>query len=295
MKLVAIFLLWSTPTFASSQRLAVVIGNNQGNGVITLQFAESDAAKVAAAFTSVAGVAPHHLQLLQGKQVADIEAALAEVKRTVQAYAARDIGVTLLFYFSGHSSGEALEIGSEAFPFATLKKMLRDTGADTRVVIIDSCQSGGLITAKGSSVTGGFRIQLADDLSSRGEAILTSSSASEAALESRSVGGSIFTHHFLSGLRGAADKTGAGRVTLAEAYSYAFDHTVAATTNIVAGAQHPSYDYALSGKGDFVLSMPGEARALLRLPAGFSRFIITDKNDHVFAELTGSEGGERWC
>lgn len=53
---------------------------------------------------------------------------------------------------------------------------------------------------------------------------------------------STFTPHLVSGLRGAADTSGDGRVTLAEACGYTFDHTLfcAASSGV---RQHPGYDY----------------------------------------------------
>jgi uncharacterized caspase-like protein len=55
-----------------------------------------------------------------------------------------------------------------------------------------------------------------------GEVVITSSSADELSQESDEVGGSYFTHYLLSGLRGAADTSGDGEVTLDEAYRYVY-------------------------------------------------------------------------
>jgi len=44
------------------------------------------------------------------------------------------------------------------------------------------------------------------------------------------------------GLRGAADASGDGRVTLGESYQFAFQETLAQTTTTQGGAQHPAYD-----------------------------------------------------
>ena len=63
-----------------------------------------------------------------------------------------------------------------------------------------------------------------DDLASTGEALLTSSAADENALESKEIRGSFFSHHLVSGLRGAADSSGDGQVTLAEASSKAIEN-----------------------------------------------------------------------
>ena len=42
----------------------------------------------------------------------------------------------------------------------------------------------------------------------------------------RVLGGSLFTHHLLSAMRGASDSDGDGQVTLFEAYSYAYERTL---------------------------------------------------------------------
>ena len=78
--------------------------------------------------------------------------------------------------------------------------------------------------------------------------------AEEAAQESDKIGASFFTHYLISGLRGAADTAGNGLVTLNEAYSYAFQETLASTEKTQYGPQHPAYDINLSGSGDLVLT-----------------------------------------
>ena len=84
--------------------------------------------------------------------------------------------------------------------------------------------------------------------------ILTSSASDEDSQESDLIGGSYFSHHLASGLLGGADSSGDGRVTLFEAYAYAYDRTVADTAESAAGAQHPTFSYDLAGNGDLVLT-----------------------------------------
>ena len=84
--------------------------------------------------------------------------------------------------------------------------------------------------------------------------ILTSSTSDEDSQESDAIGGSYFSHHLASGLLGGADRSGDGRVTLFEAYAYAYDRTVADTAESAAGAQHPTFSYDLAGNGDLVLT-----------------------------------------
>src|SRR5262249_19027481 len=72
----------------------------------------------------------------------------------------------------------------------------------------------------------------------------------EDAHESEALQGSFFTHHFVAGLRGAADKSGDGVVTLSEAFNYAQTLTVRDTAMAAVVPQHPSFEMHLRGRGD---------------------------------------------
>src|SRR5262249_50237033 len=104
--------------------------------------------------------------------------------------------------------------------------------------------------------------------------------------ESSEIRGSFFTHHLVSGLRGAADTSGDGRVTLSEAYDYAFGKTVTSSAATGATPQHPSYDYRLSGRGELVLTEIGTRTAASELPAGFERaLVVALQRDQIIAEV----------
>ncbi|HKA42697.1 MAG TPA: caspase family protein [Burkholderiales bacterium] len=282
------------PAAADTRRLAVVVGNNAGLGEQPpLRYAETDAAKLAQVLRELGGFAPADVALLRGVAPAAVEAALAQVQQQAADWHRHSPAnrVLLIFYFSGHSDGQSLELGHQALPFAELRARLAATGADVRVTIIDSCKSGALLAVKGGTPGPAFQIRLTEDLASSGEALLTSSAADEIALESREIGGSFFTHHLVSGLRGAADSSGDGRVTLSEAYHYAFTHTVSTTSGIVLGAQHPTYGYRLSGRGDLVLSELSTHEATLELPQGFDRVLVVQRGrDEALAELASAPG-----
>jgi hypothetical protein len=264
---------------AETRRVAVVVGNNAGSGVRpALRFAESDAAKLAGVLEELGGFAPADVLLLQGGSLAGVGDALATVRRKLAAARQAGPGKTvLLFYFSGHSDGEALELGSDRFAFSELRRVLGETGADVRVAIIDSCQSGALLAQKSGRPGPSFEIRLHDDVASTGEAFLTSSAAHETALESAEIRGSFFSHHLISGLRGAADVSGDGRVTLSEAYHYAFDHTLTTTTNTIYGPQHPAYDFRLSGQGEVVLTELLPRSSTLIVPDGYQRILVEER------------------
>jgi len=274
---------------ANTRRIAVVVGNNTGNaGKTPLHFAETDATRLARVFGELGGVAPADLFVLRGRTLGVLRDTFAFVTQQITKSRSNPANrVVVLFYFSGHSDGEALELGRERLTFSELRRSLAALGADVRVALIDSCRSGGLLEAKGGALGPAFQIRMTDELASSGEALLTSSASNEIALESREITGSVFTHHLISGLRGAADASGDGLVTLTEAYQYAYAHTIKSTGETFIGTQHPAYDYRLSGQGELVLSDLGKRTASLELPRGFERIIVIDgARDQVVAEVT---------
>ncbi len=287
-RLALVLALGSSAASAETRRIAIVVGNNAGAGNLPpLRYAESDAGKMARVLVELGDVSPDDLMLLQGRPMAELERAIADARERVASLErSPDVRTVLLFYFSGHSDGESIELGREKLPYARLKALLQGTGADVRVAIVDACKSGSALREKGGRPAQPFTIKLTDQLNASGEAFITSSAADEAALESAEVMGSFFTHNLISGLRGAADASGDRLVTLAEAYRYAYDRTVSATALMPVGAQHPSYDYRLSGQGELVLAMLQKPSAALVLPDGAERSLVSDlQRDQVLVEL----------
>jgi len=280
---------------AETRRIAVVVGSNRGNAThAALRFAEQDASRFASVLTELGGLASPDVLLLRGPTPAEVRTALDEATRRTASWHAQQHGqVVLMFYFSGHSDGTMLELGQHGLPFAEVRRRVNASGADVRLVVLDSCRSGALLALKGGTLGQSFDIRITDDLASTGEAMIASSAADEAAIESAEIGASFFSHHFISGLRGAADLSGDGIVTLAEAYQYAFVRTLSSTSETTVGPQHPAYDYRLAGRGDLVLTQLQKPSAVLELPSGFDRILLASApREQVLAEL-GPRSGHR--
>jgi hypothetical protein len=85
-------------------------------------------------------------------------------------------------------------------------------------------------------------------------------------------------------------------VVLDEAYRYAYEGTLRATSRTLAGTQHPSFRYDLRGEGDLVLTRPMDhsaERARVSFPSDVSVLLMRDHVEgSVVAEL-GSGVGER--
>lgn len=238
------------------RRYAIVVGNNLGEpGEVRLKYAESDARRVADVLRKLGNVPNAHISRLYGatsSQLLDtLEAVERRIKRDKQANPEHE--TLLLVYYSGHAGERAVHMGGTTLSFPKLKARLDASSADMRVIMIDACHSGELTRVKGAKPTKPFALEVVERSASKGTAIITSSTAGEDAQESDRLRGSFFTHHLLAGLLGAADQTRDGRVTLSEAYEYAYTETLRATSRL-RNIQHPTYAFQIRGRKDVVLT-----------------------------------------
>lgn len=272
------------------RRFALVAGSNDGGaGRVRLRYAATDAQAMARVLQELGGVRGEDLVLLVDPDLPAFTAALARLRDTVQAAGPAGERREIVFYYSGHSDERGLILGSDVYPYDELRAALALARADVRVAILDSCSSGSLTRAKGGSRRPAFLFDATQDMS--GHAFLTSSSAAEAAQESDRIGASFFTHYLVSGLRGAADATGDGLVTLNEAYAYAFQETLASTENTQYGPQHPAYDISLTGSGDLVLTDLRAASAVLVVAEEVAgRLYVRDARGALVVELAKTAG-----
>jgi hypothetical protein len=280
------------------RRFAVIVGNNRGGGdTRPLLFAREDARKVHEILTRIGGVRADDATLLLDLTAQDLLDAIAGVDAKARAAAAHGETSALLVYFSGHAKDGALRLGDTRLPLDALKARIAATPAAVRIGIFDSCRSGVLTRSKGARKAPAFDIDIESQSprDAKGLVILTSSASDEDSQESDLIGGSYFSHHLTSGLLGGADRSGDGRVTLFEAYAYAYDRTVADTAESAGGAQHPTFSYDLAGNGDLVLTDVGSRREGLIFPrqAPGGVYFLVDSKGFVAAEVVKAADGER--
>jgi len=226
-----------------------------------LSYAEADAERIATVLVELGGFDEELVTVLYRPSQEDLRRALAEHAKVADTFD-EDL---FLFYYSGHADGAGLRLGDDRYFFETLKHDLRVIGSDVRLGILDSCRSGTITRLKGAQITeplfglGGTAIE--------GEAWLTASAPDELAQESERLRGGFFTHYLLSGMRGAAD-TGDLVIDLQELYQYTSERVVEITGRTGAGAQHPHFDYQLSGAGEIGLTDVRNATAALVLREG---------------------------
>jgi hypothetical protein len=272
------------------RRFALVIGANDGGpDRVKLRYAATDAHAVARVLRELGGVAPADLEVLLDPAGPALDAGFAAMQRRLAAARQARVRVELLVYYSGHSDEEGLLLGGARYPYARLREQIRALPADVHIAILDSCASGAFTRTKGGTRQPAFLVDSANQV--RGHAFLASSSADEAAQESDRIGASFFTHYLISGLRGGADRNRDGRVTLNEAYQFAFEETVSRTATTQHGTQHPAYDMHLAGTGDVVMTDLRATHAALVLAAELDgRVMIRNAEGRLVVELQKSRG-----
>jgi hypothetical protein len=221
------------------------------------------------------GFAADRVELLRDPSTADVRVALRRLAAT-----ARDGSEdTLVFvYYSGHADDKHLHLRGEPLSHRELQDTLRALPATIKLGVVDACKSGA-VTRKGGGQISEFAVDVVNPKVS-GMVLLTSSGADELSQESRALAGSVFTHHLVSGLRGAADENGDRQVTVTEAYHYAYTRTRAATA-IGGVPQRPAFRYELSGQSEVVLTQLKVAQdAALVVPRGTpKRYVVLDQHE----------------
>ncbi len=278
---------------ARTERLALIVANHQGGTELPeLRYAGRDGQRLADVLVDLGGFERADILSVIDGEGGDVMGALDEVERRVAQAKRGGDEVVFLFYYSGHAQNGVLRLGQTQLEMQWIKRRLEESSADVRIAFVDSCGAGAMTREKGGTLAPPFVVQVDQGLSARGQVIITSSSASEVSQESDDIQGSFFTHYLATGLRGDADRNTDGKVTLDEAYAYAYGRTVAATSVTRSGAQHPTYSYDLRGAGDVTLSEPGGADVVIDFPAeSEGRYFVVDLDRQLFVAEVDKNAG----
>jgi hypothetical protein len=279
---------------AEENRYAILIGSNAGDaGEVLLRYAESDAERVGETLRTLGGFSSGNVTILRGRSPSEVKRVLSETNERIR----KAQGDTLLFiFYSGHADAESLHLAGAHLPLGELKALVATSPSAARVLVVDACRSGALTRVKGGRPAPSFDVRVEPPAGATGLAILTSSAAGEDSQESDQLSASFFTHYLVSALMGAADRDQDGRVTLSEAFGYSSDRTLAATVSTLAGPQHPTYRVDLGGRGDLVLTRPGESSrdvGVLVFASAGSYLVHRGANGAVVAELATEAAGAR--
>ncbi len=299
--LIAIFFIGSTlyagdklqePDRNIIKRYAVVMGaNDGGKDRVRLRYAVADAKAMSQVLQDLGGVVEEDNLLLLDPDVKTFYTETGKLLSRIERARSEYSRIEVIFYYSGHSDEASILLGDEKISYEDFRQTINSIPADVHIAILDSCLSGAFARLKGGKRKKPFLVDEAYDM--KGYAFMTSSSATEASQESDLLEGSFFTHYLISGIRGAADLTQDGRVTLSEAYQFTFNETLAETTKTMSGPQHPYYNIEMSGTGDVVITDIRQGAAILVLEPEISgRIFIHDRKNSLVVELT-KPGGRR--
>jgi caspase domain-containing protein len=288
MRSAAIALALALPAFVSAAapgRYAVVAGNNVGApGRAKLWYAEDDAERFHKALHELGDFPEEHVTVVKSGTAGAFRDAIARMNKVMAEAMKGGDKPLFVVYFSGHAGAGGLEFASERISYDEIRSIVGNSAAQSKIVIVDACEAGALTQVKGARAETQVTFALpSDDV--HGTAFIASTAVGEAAQESAQLGGSFFTHHLEVALRGAGDADGDGQVTLSEAFRYTAARTVSGTSATVAGPQHPTYDFRMSGRGDVVLSDLRRAEAHLKIPADPGSLYILKGPKNLLAEV----------
>lgn len=282
-------ILLAVPALADGRRLALVVGENRGlANEEQLRFAERDARRVRDALLDVGGFAASDVVLLEGADAPALREALGRLKAQLdQAPAER-----VLLYVSSHAAEGVLHLQGTELPLRELVDFLKATPVKIGLLVVDACQSGAVTKLKGLKPTGAAVPPRLEATGVEGRVLISASGADEYAQESDALQGSYFTHYLVTGLRGAADTSRDGQVTLDEVYAWAWARTIEATFSSRGGVQRPAFSVDLRGAGQLVLSEPARSasRLTLSVPRPGRWLVVADGSGQVFADVEKGEG-----
>jgi hypothetical protein len=241
-----------TNAWSAAPTYLIAIGNNAGTSdEVELLYAQRDARQITRVFQELGEVSGKTSMLLVGEDAPTVRSALLDLNARIRA--SGETKAKLFVFYSGHADSDSLHLGNTRLRLNELRAIVKGSSALVRLLIIDACRSGAVTRVKGVKAAPLFKLTYDTGQSAQGFAILTSSSAGENSQESDRLRASFFSHHLVSGLRGAADKNLDGQVTIDEAYQYTYAQTLKSSGRSLE-LQHPTFEYGLKGKGGVVLT-----------------------------------------
>lgn len=265
-----------------------ISANNGGENRAVLRYAESDAKSFANVLKEMGGVQAQNVLIVKQPNVIGLKQELLKLDEKILKTGSTGVRNEVLVYYSGHADDKGLRLGNETYAWKEFRSRIDSLNADVKIAVIDACGSGAITRVKGGVAVPAFMVDESSDM--KGYAFITSSTQDEASQESDRLKGSFFTHSLVSGLRGAGDISGDGRVTLSEAYQFAFNETLQKTETTMGGAQHPSRDMNLAGTGDVVMTDLHSTSASLVFNEELEGRIFVRENNALVAELYKSAG-----
>jgi hypothetical protein len=282
--LLLLTLWWVTPA-VGGERVAVIIGANQGHQPedLTLRYAQEDARALQEVLTNLGGFQKADVHLMLEPEADTITDKLAELSETLSNQSPE----MFLFFYSGHAGLDGLHPGTSTLTGKNLREHLDRIPAKVHLSIIDACNSGALTQDKGGRPVAPFLSSTSNGAAEvTGKVWLMSAGPAEKAQEATEYGHSIFTYWLLSALRGAADTSGDGWVTLSETWEAVRSGTALSSTR-TGLPQRPLWEISLRGSEDLRLTglhRSDSGHAVLEFPA-FGNYWVFASTGQLVTEV----------
>lgn len=278
-----VLLLGSAAHAQGGGRFALVVGANRGLlDEEELHYAEDDAVRMRWALVDVGGFTDDNVAQLLSPNAESLRTALERLKSRMGPGPHE----RLFVYVSSHAADGSLHLGGTELFLRELVDFVKAAPVQVGLLVIDACQSGRVTRLKGlrRSDIPATRIE-ATGL--EGRVLISSAGVDEYAQESDALQGSYFTHYFVAGLRGAADSSRDGQVTLDEAYAWAWARTIEATFASRGGVQRPAFSVDLRGAGQLVMAEPSKSASRLELAVQSPGrwLVVSEATGRLFADV----------
>jgi hypothetical protein len=225
---------------------SLIVGVGRYAHMPTLKYSDDDAYHFYAFLKSPEGGA---LPDNQVKVLIDEDATRENIIRAMrQVFLKADDNDVVMMYFSGHGlDGSFIPVDYDGFNnklrHEDVRAIFNESKAKHKICIADACFSGSMYAVKSADVD----VQLQKYYSAfkntqGGLALMMSSKSEEYSLEDHGLRSGIFSHYFIRGLKGEADKNKNKIITVKEIFDFVQknvrDYTAGAQTPTISG----SYD-----------------------------------------------------
>lgn len=275
----------------AERRVALLVSHPFGGDDLTpLRYTDNDVSRMRDVLRMTGGFAERDIVVVSGEDAGKVRTAFAQLRDRLAGDKRPSL---LLFYYSGHAKDGELRLGKSTLPLTEVKRLLEQTQASFRIALLDACRVGSITRLKGAVKSEPVSIDIDDTTMQMGQVLITASSDDEDAQESDEIQGSFFTHYLTSGLRGAADMDRDGRVTLSEAYGFAYENTVSRTVATRGGTQHPTFRFDMRGAGDVTLARADAPTSGISFPKSLTgEFVVFDSKRRVVVAEFEKDGTE---
>jgi len=219
---------------------------------------------------------PQHIRLLHDETAT--RSSILQGLEWLKNQTARDSQATAIVYYSGHgwldqndnsyyllpSDIDPFDFDNSVLPALEFIKALRQINSQRLLIVIDSCHAAGMATSKTTSEQAPIKLpagftqksppqQLIDTLKQgKGRVVFTSSQGNEKSWIMRDYSLSLYTHHFLEALQGAANKQGDLLVKISDLMGHLSKFVPETANRLYQEKQTPFFDFTTE---DFAIAL----------------------------------------